>query len=343
MSGSDWETDSEPEAEEEKTPAVQSAKGKKKTADDGLDPYERERRKQAMIRAERERKLAEEAAREAANQFDEAARAAAAGRAERERLAAEADAELAANPMTEEEAEALVQATIDARPALAEGECLFCRKQFKSFKSLGQHVTKKHSFYLPDIDFLVDPRGMYDYLAYKVAKLCQCLNCDKTFRSLEAVRGHMADKGHQLLKYDDTTGDYDDFYDFSSSYGDVNEEIAGRVDEELTPRELAIIARKMGVGKDIQVSDTGLELVLDSGVTIGHRSLARYYKQNLRPDREIVKGLKMTYKQIGEANPGMRRQDKTRKDIAKQNHAYMKTGVRANKLQGRWFRNQNPL
>ena len=36
------------------------------------------------------------------------------------------------------------------------------------------------------------------------------------------------------------------------------------------------------------IDDTGYELVLPSGAKIGHRSLQRYYKQSLNPDKQLV-------------------------------------------------------
>ena len=33
------------------------------------------------------------------------------------------------------------------------------------------------------------------------------------------------------------------------------------------------------------LDDTGYELVLPSGARVGHRSLVRYYRQSLNPDR----------------------------------------------------------
>ena len=36
------------------------------------------------------------------------------------------------------------------------------------------------------------------------------------------------------------------------------------------------------------IDDSGYELVLPSGAKIGHRSLMRYYKQSLNPDKQLV-------------------------------------------------------
>ena len=36
------------------------------------------------------------------------------------------------------------------------------------------------------------------------------------------------------------------------------------------------------------IDDAGYELVLPSGAKIGHRSLMRYFKQSLNPDKQLV-------------------------------------------------------
>merc|ERR1712062_239273 len=57
------------------------------------------------------------------------------------------------------------------------------------------------------------------------------------------------------------------------------------------------------------LDDTGFQLVLPSGTKIGHRSLLRYYKQSLNPNRSLVLAynrsssarysLLSTYKSVG--------------------------------------------
>ena len=52
------------------------------------------------------------------------------------------------------------------------------------------------------------------------------------------------------------------------------------------------------------LDDTGYQLVLPSGATVGHRSLMRYYRQSLNPDRQVqvrrpTKALLSHYKALG--------------------------------------------
>lgn len=81
----------------------------------------------------------------------------------------------------------------------------------------------------------------------------------------------MIDKGHcKMLHEGDALAEYVEFYDYSSSYPDVE---AGDPDAEIEIPEL---------------DDNDYQLVLPSGNVIGHRSLMRYYKQNLNPNRAVV-------------------------------------------------------
>lgn len=64
--------------------------------------------------------------------------------------------------------------------------------------------------------------------------------------------------------------EYSDYYDYSASYPDAGEHDA---EEEI----------------DVPVlDDSEFQLTLPSGATIGHRSLMRYFKQNLDPKKGIV-------------------------------------------------------
>jgi pre-60S factor REI1 len=56
------------------------------------------------------------------------------------------------------------------------------------------HMTKTHSLFIPDLEYLVDMRGLIQYLSDKVSVGYECLSCNgrgKGFHSLEAVRKHM--------------------------------------------------------------------------------------------------------------------------------------------------------
>ena len=78
----------------------------------------------------------------------------------------------------------------------------------------------------------------------------------------------MMDKGHcKLLHEGDAIVEYADFYDYSSSYPDnENDE-----NEETKPNSESDVDLT-------RLDDTGYELTLPSGAKVGHRSLMRYYR-----------------------------------------------------------------
>lgn len=56
------------------------------------------------------------------------------------------------------------------------------------------HMTVAHSFFIPDIEFLVDVEGLIQYLGEKISIGNVCLYCNgrgKGFHTLEAVQKHM--------------------------------------------------------------------------------------------------------------------------------------------------------
>ncbi|XP_056276269.1 cytoplasmic 60S subunit biogenesis factor ZNF622 [Pseudoliparis swirei] len=193
----------------------------------------------------------------------------------------------------EEEEEAMDQAegdsaaASDPKPAVAlpgsipATDCLFCAHHSKSLVKNIAHMTRVHSFFIPDAEFLVDVAGLVCYLGEKIGAGNVCLWCNekgRSFYSAEAVQSHMIDKSHCKLFTDgDSALEFADFYDFRSSYPDRKEgEDADMDDEALTHEE------------NLEYGDEMLELTLPSGATIGHRSLMRYYKQRFGYQRAVV-------------------------------------------------------
>lgn len=103
--------------------------------------------------------------------------------------------------------------------------CLFCSVKSASIEKNLDHMFSRHSFYVPERQFLVDPTGFMLYLAEKLAIGNVCLYCEAEFGTLGAVRGHMKDKSHQKIRYEDdnSRAEYAEWYDFSSSYPDAEE------------------------------------------------------------------------------------------------------------------------
>ncbi|XP_076972999.1 cytoplasmic 60S subunit biogenesis factor ZNF622 isoform X1 [Tamandua tetradactyla] len=159
-------------------------------------------------------------------------------------------------------------------------DCLFCPHHSCSLMKNVAHMTKVHSFFIPDIEYLSDLKGLIKYLGEKVGVGKICLWCNekgKSFYSTEAVQAHMNDKSHCKLFTDgDAALEFADFYDFRSSYPDHKE---GEDTEE---------AEAFPSEKNVEFDDETMELILPSGARVGHRSLMRYYKQRFGLSRAVT-------------------------------------------------------
>ncbi|KAG8512633.1 Zinc finger protein 622 [Galemys pyrenaicus] len=159
-------------------------------------------------------------------------------------------------------------------------DCLFCSHHSSSLMKNVAHMTKIHSFFIPDIEYLSDLKGLIKYLGDKVGVGNICLWCNekgKSFYSTEAVQAHMNDKSHCKLFTDgDAALEFADFYDFRSSYPDHKEGEDPDETEELSSE------------KPLEYDDETMELILPSGARVGHRSLMRYYKQRFGVSRDVA-------------------------------------------------------
>ena len=174
-------------------------------------------------------------------------------------------------------------------------DCLFCPHHSVSLEENLKHMTRSHSFFIPDLEYVVDLKGLVTYLCEKVGMGNMCLYCNdkgKSFFSLEAVQSHMVDKGHTKMNYEgDAVLEYADFFDFSSSYPDYNPDKENEGDE-IQGRE-----------STLAVNEQTLELCLPSGAKIGHRNMRHIYKQNLPPERshhsKVIQSIMADYKALG--------------------------------------------
>lgn len=230
----------------------------------------------------------------------------------------------------------------DISEALPPTFCLFCPHESVNIEDNFRHMTKSHSFFIPDFKYVVDLEGYFIYLGAKVGdgKVClKCNNHSRQFQTTRACQMHMTDKGHCML---DSEGDamleYSDFYDFSESYPDHDGSVD--VDEDLS-------ATLSGMSVD----DSTLELILPSGARAGHRALNRYYKQNISPEetrvknRRLIAGYDNQVRSLGLSNAvlnvAVRKKIHARKveNRVRLRHQ-MRLGIKANKFQ-KYFRDQN--
>lgn len=186
--------------------------------------------------------------------------------------------------------EELIKEKESNRVDIAPTTCLFChRKKHADHDSIDdnvEHMKKAHGLYIPEAKYLVDLEGLLKYLGEKIGFGNVCLVCSYQGANLEAVREHMLSKRHMRIPYEseDEKLEISEFYDFSSTYepeieGDEGdwEDVSGEEDDDDLP-----------VGESIYKD--GTDLILPSGVVLGHRSLQRYYRQKFAPERILSEG-----------------------------------------------------
>lgn len=197
--------------------------------------------------------------------------------------------------------EKLIAEKIANRINIAPTTCLFCPgKSQMNFGTIDEnihHMFKSHGLYIPEKKYLTDAEGLLSYLGEKIGFGNVCLVCSYQGRNIEAVREHMQKKRHMKIPYEseDEKLEISDFFDFSSTY----ETLVADVDvdsgewEDVSDEESS--GNDSDNNNDIPVEENpivnmGTELVLPSGAVVGHRSMAKYYRQNLPPDRVLSEG-----------------------------------------------------
>ena len=162
----------------------------------------------------------------------------------------------------------------DTPPQIAANISIFDDKEFETVDDCIQHMATNFGFFLPDVEYLCDLDGLLCYLGEKVKLGGYCLYCQKIFTPGKPCQQHMVSKSHCKLRYEDGVDleEFEEFYDFSSSYEEAEEE-----GEEVEVDENGDV-----VEKGVSVASTG-ELVLADGRILGHRDFRVYYKQYYRP------------------------------------------------------------
>ncbi|GMM54804.1 Rei1 protein [Maudiozyma humilis] len=214
--------------------------------------------------------------------------------------------------LTEEQlAERLMNQKLESKVDIPLETCLFCTNEsFKDFETNLDHMFKNHGFYIPEQKFLTDKEGLVHYLSEKIGLGNMCIVCNYQGRSLEAVRAHMLAKRHCKIPYESENErlEISEFYDFTASYAgyaentkktqepsevvadDGNDEWEDVSSDEENAEATEDNDEDEDDLPDEYLYNDGTELHLPTGVKVGHRSLQRYYKQNLKPERILTEG-----------------------------------------------------
>lgn len=206
--------------------------------------------------------------------------------------------------------------------------CFMCDLEHDTVESCMVHMHKHHGFFIPDVEYLKDPKGLLTYLGLKVKRDFLCLYCNDRchpFNSLEAVRKHMVAKSHCKVHYgdgdDDEEAELEEFYDYSSSYVDAEGKQLVTADD---------------MSNTVELGSGGSELIITrvtadgiSARALGSREYLRYYRQKPRPSPAnavaITAALASRYRSMGLATV-QTRDDRVRMKVMK---AMNRLGVEA--------------
>jgi pre-60S factor REI1 len=197
-------------------------------------------------------------------------------------------------------------------------ECIFCSHRFPDLESTLQHMTEKHSLFIPDLEYVADLVGLLEFLAVKVSAEHRCLYCSScdpevpsAFHGLMAVRKHMIDKGHTKIRFDDQgCWELSPFYNWDSLYSSPMDYAEAtdtmNVDNSEDWEDVEDSESAMGElrgQKTLLVSPDGSELMLPNGAMIGNREYRRYFRQHLASPEiaKVKRQLLADYRQRGQS------------------------------------------
>jgi len=194
-----------------------------------------------------------------------------------------------------------------------------CQSLFDNFISTSpeanlKYMQQQYSFFLPDLEYCIDLEGLLGYCNEKIRLGNICLYCQRSFKSSEGVLKHMKDKEHCKILYERGVDqeEFDVFYDFSKLNNQTKKSGNGEEDNMAVGEEAEGEEEWEDVSDDDDQDDVSMkdeedddlyegyqeeiasqgfditplgELIMPDGRIIGHRGLARYYKQRFAPDR----------------------------------------------------------
>lgn len=156
-------------------------------------------------------------------------------------------------------------------------QCLFCNSASQTLSHNFVHMFQAHGTFIPEQERLINPQGLVIHLSQQVSQFHECISCGSTKTTTSGVQSHMIDRGHCMLSFD-LDPLLKSFWDFSIDNSDS--EVVDQYPE--TMREQSNSPEYCGSHLASScLYSTDLSLYLPSGKTLGHRSLSRYYRQNL--------------------------------------------------------------
>lgn len=138
----------------------------------------------------------------------------------------------------------LSSSTVESKPSsladaanseLPLSRCLFCNYNSPTWQLSVAHMTKIHGLFIPEQSYLVNPEGMLRYFQRKITQNHECICCHKIKTTATGAQAHMRDKGHCKVAFEteEEMLEVGQFYDFSSTYSDDEDEDASSEDTEM--------------------------------------------------------------------------------------------------------------
>ena len=124
------------------------------------------------------------------------------------------------------------------KPADPLARCLFCNYDSPTWNLSVTHMTRIHGLFVPEQQYITDLRGLLIYLQRKIQENYECLWCHKLKGSAAAAQTHMRDKSHCRIAFEteEEMIEVGQFYDFSSTYSDAEEDSDTEMDEPKTSK-----------------------------------------------------------------------------------------------------------
>ncbi|KAI3402325.2 REH1 [Candida oxycetoniae] len=195
----------------------------------------------------------------------------------------------------------------DDAQAISITSCFYCGANNYEIENNIKHMFKRHGLYIPERSYLVNVEGLLVFLRDMVSNH-KCLVCDFQGRNIESLRQHIYGKGHCKIPYETKEQKLAicEFYNFDIGSKEPSRRVRGGGDgkgkgvsfkEELTSsEEITEIDKNSSAELDsandlrngitnnytsVQIDPSGVELTTPVGSRIGHRSMQRYYRQNI--------------------------------------------------------------
>lgn len=217
--------------------------------------------------------------------------------------------------------------------------CFFCGVNNKEIEANVKHMFNSHGLYIPERSYLVDLEGLLAFLSEIFTADLECLVCGFLGKNLEGIRQHLRTKGHCRVPYEskEEKATIAEFYDFnvddSATKSKSNKKVTFTESGDTDDGVLVDVASSSEIDDShaninsnysvVHVDRSGVELVLPTGSRIGHRSMARYYRQNIALPTDLAESEKTVAAVDRRFAPGLSyhdisKQEKETRKIAQQ-------------------------